>query len=643
MTKPAIRPYGSWKSPISADLVASQALGFTDVKIDNGHIYWIESRPSEKGRCVIVQRSPEGSVRDITPSPYNARTRMHEYGGGSFAVAERTVIFSHFSDQRLYRQDPGADPLPITPEASKRYADAVFDRRRGRIICACETHSANASEPVNTLAAVKLAGSAECETLVSGNDFYASPRLSPDGSRLAWLTWNHPNMPWDGTELWVAEVNEDGTLSRAEKVAGGVEESIFQPEWSPDGMLYFISDRSGWWNLYSLRNNRIQPVTQQEAEFGVPQWVFGMSTYAFESAGRIVCAYTRQGRWHLACLCPLTGNFETIETPFTELGFLRAASGSAVFIAGSHRDPLAVVRLDLVSRTCEVIRSSGKITIAPEYLSSPEAIEFPTSNDRKAYAFFYPPQNRDYVAPSQEKPPLLVMSHGGPTASASTTLNLRIQYWTSRGFAVLDVNYRGSAGYGRAYRRQLNGQWGVVDVDDCVNGARYLLRRGDVDSNRLAVRGSSAGGFTTLCALTFHNLFKAGASYYGISDLESLVTGTHKFELHYLDRLIGPYPECVDRYRDRSPITHVDRLSCPLIVFQGLDDPVVLPNQAEMIVTSLRGKGVPVAYLPFPGEQHGFRSAETIKRSLEAELYFYATIFDITLADPVAPVPIDNL
>ena len=642
MTEPKVAPCGSWKSPITSDLIVSETIGLGQVALDGEDVYWSEMRPAEAGRCVVVRRSPDGQTIDITPPSFNARTRVHEYGGGAFVVADGTVYFSNFTDQRFYRQDPGCKPRPITPDVDLRYADGVIDRRRGRMICVREDHTDAGREAVNTLASLDLEGGDGSQVLISGNDFYSSPRLSPDGSRLAWLTWNHPNMPWDGTELWVGEIREDGSLDRSERVAGGVDESVFQPEWSPDGTLYFVSDRIGWWNLYCWRNRRVEPLCNMEAEFGMPQWGFGMSTYAFESANRIICAYTQQGIWHLASLDTATGELEVIETPYTAIKYLRAAPGRAVFLAGAPTELTSVVQLDFTTHKMKVLRRSSEVTIAPEYLSMPRAIEFPTQQGLTAHAFFYAPKNRDYGAPPGERPPLLVISHGGPTAATSSTLDLTIQYWTSRGIAVLDVNYGGSTGYGRAYRQRLRNKWGVMDVDDCVNGAGYLVGRGEVDSDRLAIRGGSAGGYTTLCALTFRKIFKAGASYYGIGDLEALAKETHKFESRYLDRLIGPYPERRNLYRERSPINFVEHLSCPVIFFQGLEDKVVLPNQAEMMVEALGAKGLPVAYVPFEGEQHGFRRAETIKRALDAELYFYAKIFGFELADPVEPVPIQN-
>jgi dipeptidyl aminopeptidase/acylaminoacyl peptidase len=626
MIGPQAVPFGAWKSPITSDLIVSETIGLGQIALDGEEIYWIEMRPTEGGRYALVRRSPDGSLTDVVSSAYNARTRVHEYGGGAVAVADGRVYFSNFTDQRLYLQAPGSEAVPLTLEADLRYADGVVDHLRGRMICVCEDHTQSGNEAVTTLVSLKLDGSAESKTVATGNDFYASPRLDADGSRLAWLTWNHPNMPWDGTELWVAELDADGSPGHAERVAGGLNESIFQPEWSADGALYFVSDQTGWWNLYRWRNGRVEPIIRMEAEFGRPQWIFGISTFAFESPGRIICTYTRQGMWYLASLDTRTNKLEVIETPYTTISSVRAGPGRAVFLAASPTEPSSVVQLNLATGEFEVLRRSSEVTIDPAYLSLPEAIEFPTEQGHTAHAFFYAPKNGDYVGPPDERPPLLVKSHGGPTSVADNALNPGIQYWTSRGIAVLDVNYGGSTGYGRAYRQRLDGQWGIVDVDDCANG-----------------RGGSAGGYTTLCALTFRDLFKAGASYFGVSDLEALAKETHKFESRYLDRLIGPYPERRDLYLERSPLHFSDRLSCPLIFLQGLEDKVVLPNQAELMVEALRAKGLPVAYVPFEGEQHGFRRAENLKRALDVELYFYAQVFSFELAEPVEPVLIENL
>ena len=643
MTEPQVAPYGSWKSPITSDLIVSETIGIGDLCIDGEDIYWVEMRPAEGGRSVLVQRSPDGSTIDLTLPAFNCRTRVHEYGGIAYTVFGGSVYFSNFKDQRLYVQHPGSEPRPMTPEANLRYADGIIDHKRRRLVCVCEDHTRDGQEPQNTLVRLDLDQSSGAEVLVSGSDFYASPRLSPGGDHLAWLAWDHPNMPWDGTELWLARIQADGSLDGATQLAGGPDESIFQPQWSPDGTLYFISDRTGWWNLYRFRNGQVEPVLEMRAEFGLPQWLFGMSTYAFESASHIVCTYAGQGEGALAILDADTGALEVVETPYTTFGCVRAAPGRIVFLGGSPSEPTAVLLMHLDTRKVEVLRSSSQVSIDPGYLSQPQAIEFPTEKGLKANGFFYPPENADYVAPAGQRPPLLVMSHGGPTAATSSAFNAMIQFWTSRGIAVLDVNYGGSTGYGRAYRERLNGQWGIVDVDDCVNGTRHLVERGEVDGDRLAIRGGSAGGYTTLCALTFRDLFKAGASYYGVSDLEALARETHKFESRYLDRLIAPYPERADVYQERSPIHFIDRLSCPIIFLQGLEDKIVPPNQAEMMVEALRKKGVPVAYVPFEGEQHGFRSADSIKRALDGELYFYARVFGFELADPVEPVSIDNL
>ena len=647
MTTQHVAPYGAWKSPITSDLITSQSIHLRGGRFDGDDVYWLEGRPAEAGRNVIVRRTPDGTTHDVNPPPFNARTRVHEYGGGAVLVDHGVVMFSNFADQRLYRTAPGGVPEAITPEAPLRYADCVVDRAGNRLICVREDHSETAlaehGEAVNTIAAIALDGSQEQHVLVSGNDFYATPRLSPDGHTLVWLTWRHPNMPWDGTELWSADVQPDGTLANAILVAGGETESIFQPSWSPDGRLYFVSDRSGWWNLYRLDNGNIERLVAMDAEFGAPQWVFGISTYAFESAECIICTYTKDGIDYLASLDTTTKTLTTLDTPYTSIGGIQAAPGKVLFGGASPTQSAVLVYLDLATGEQTILKRANAIEIDPGYLSTPQPIEFPTTGGLTAYGIFYPPHNQDYTALEGEKPPLLVLSHGGPTGATSSALKLGVQYGTSRGFAVLDVNYGGSAGYGRAYRERLNGQWGIVDVDDCANGARYLAEQGLVDPARLAIRGGSAGGYTTLCALTFKDVFHAGASHFGVSDLEGLATDTHKFESRYLDGLIGPYPERRDLYVARSPIHHVAQLNCPVIFFQGLEDKVVPPPQAETMVEALRAKGIPVAYLPFEGEQHGFRRAENIKRALDAELYFYGRIFGFELADPVEPVEIENL
>ena len=638
-------PYGSWKSPITADLIVAGAVRLGQIELDGDDVYWVEGRPLDGARNVIVRRTADGETSDVTPPPFSVRTRAHEYGGASFAVADGVLFFSNFADQRVYRQEPGSQPLPLTPATDLRYADGVVDPSRGRMVSVREDHTAAGQEAVNTLVSLDLEEGGAGDVLASGNDFYSSPALSRDGARLAWLTWNHPNMPWDGTELWVADLRGDGSVAIQRRVAGGAGQSVFQPEWSPDGTLYFVSDRSGWWNLYRLLGDEAEHLTPMEAEFGAPQWAFGTRTYAFESERRIICQYSQRGMWYFASLDTGTLELLPIDTPYTEMsrGDIKASPGRVVFGAGSASEPSAIVLLDPDTGQTETLRRETEVAVDPGYLSTPEAFELPTDGGLTAHAFYYPARNMHYDGPEFEKPPLLVVSHGGPTGAAVTSLNMSYQFWTSRGIAVLDVNYGGSTGFGTEYRRRLNGRWGIVDVADCVNAAQFLVRRGDVDGDRLIIRGSSAGGFTTLAALTFRDVFKVGASYYGVSDLEALALETHKFESRYLDSMIGPYPERRNLYLERSPIHHTDLLSCPIILFQGLDDKIVLPNQAELMAKALMKKGLPVAYVPFEGEQHGFRKAENIKRALGAELYFYSRILGFELADPVEPVEIDNI
>jgi dipeptidyl aminopeptidase/acylaminoacyl peptidase len=636
-------PCGFWKSPITTNVVASTSTQLTEVEIDDNTVYWRESRPEEDGRYTIIQLTPDGNRREITPKPWNARTRTHEYGGGNYLAHKGTIFFSNFADQQIYRKEPqSSEPHPVTRLNGMRYADGSFDKNRNRIVYVREDHAHSENSPTNTLTVLEPGEEKQGErVLVSGNDFYSSPRISPNGDRIAWLTWNHPNMPWNGTELWVGELDTEGSLSNQIRVAGGISESITQPTWSPDGILHFISDRSGWWNLYRCQNGKVEPLSQLTAEFARPSWVFGTSSYAFESSDRIFCTYALKGTWHFAELS--SGKLDTINTPYTEFDYVKAVRGRVLFIAGSPTEYSTIVEFNPETRMFKNIRQGSIPNIDSGYFSVPEPIEFPTTHGLTSHAFFYPPRNSNFSIPQGELPPLIVISHGGPTSAARTNLNLTIQFWTSRGLAVLDVNYGGSTGYGRAYRERLYGQWGVVDVDDCVNGALFLAGQARVDRGRLAIRGGSAGGYTTLCALTFRNVFKAGASYYGVSDLELLDKHTHKFESQYNRKLIGPYPERQDLYHDRSPLHFTHQLSCHIILFQGLEDKVVPPEQAELMVTALRARKVPYAYIQFEGEQHGFRRKETIKRALEAELYFYSKIFHFNPADTIEPFTIENL
>ncbi len=624
--KVKLLPYGSWKSPITSDLIVAKSIGLSEIRFDGGDVYWLESRPEEGGRNVVVRGA---SGEDFNPQPFNARTRCHEYGGGAWSVADGTLYFSNYADQRLYRVERyGTTPLPLTPEGAWRFADGIIDSRRRCWIGVREDHTVSGQEQANTIVSIDFSGSLDSgRVLASGHDFYSSPRLSPDGKWLAYLAWDHPRMPWVGTTLYVIAL--DGA-SDPIVIAGGERESVFQPEWSPDGeALFFVSDRSGWWNLYrrELGSPELEPLAVMDAEFGHPQWVFGLSTYACAGPGRLVCSYVSKGLGRLAVIDVSSKTFTPIDLPYTDFSSVRADGDHVVFRAGSATTPASFVLFDLRDGKTETLKTSATIAADPDlakYFTRVEAVEFPTDGNRTAFGLYYPAFNPDCAAPEGDKPPLLVKCHGGPTSAASSTLNLGIQYWTSRGISVLDVNYGGSSGFGREYRERLDSNWGVVDVNDCVNGARFLAEQGLVDGKRSVITGGSAGGYTTLAALTFRDYFAGGGSHYGVSDLAALVRDTHKFESRYLDGLIGSYPAREDVYRERSPIFHAERLSAPVIFFQGDEDMVVPPNQAELMIDALRKKGTPVGYLLFAGEQHGFRKAENIKRALDAELYFYA-------------------
>ncbi len=641
-TEPAVAPFGSWKSPISADMLVQKSVRFGDLALDGDTIYWSEGRPEEQGRSVIVRRNAVGQAEDALPAPWSARTTVNEYGGGAMMAAGGTVYFCNYADQRLWRMRPGQSPTPLTAEGKLRFADCVLDPHRNRLVGVCEDHTASESEPPNRVVAIDLA-TGNVTTLVEGADFYSTPRVSPTGDHLAWVSWNHPNMPWDDSEVYVAPIAADGALGQSRRVAGGQDESIFQPAWSPNGTLYFVSDRSNWWNLYAERDGRVTSVLPMEAEFGTPQWVFGLDTYGFLADGRIVARFTSGGEWRIAVIDPVSGQHRILDLPYTVLGPLVVGADRIYAFAASPTEPDSLLEVDPATGATVVLRKSSPLAADPGFTSIPQAIEFPTTGGKTAHALYYPPTNCDFSAPTGELPPLLVMIHGGPTSCTSATFRLPIQYWTSRGFAVCDVNYGGSSGYGRAYRNRLRDNWGVVDVDDAANAALYLANEGKVDRARLLIRGGSAGGYTTLAALTFGNVFRTGASLFGISDLALMAQDTHKFESRYLDSLVGPYPQAKDIYRERSPMNHLDKFTEPVILLQGLEDKVVPPNQAELIIESLKQRGIPVAYVPFAGEQHGFRRAENIIRAQEAELYFYSQILGFPLADPIESVEIFNL
>jgi dipeptidyl aminopeptidase/acylaminoacyl peptidase len=634
-------PYGSWKSPISIAMAVAGSVSLREPRLDGDDVYWTEGRPQELGRQVIVRWNEREGAVDVTPPPFNARTMAHEYGGGWYAVHEGTVFFSNLDDGRIYRQRRGEQPVPLTAEGPYRYGDLVFDSARQRLLCVREDRSAE-PEPQDSLVAIDV-DTGETTVLAEGYDFYSTPRPSPDGRMLAWLAWRHPNMPWDATELWVADISADGRPTGDRMVAGGGEESVVQPEWAPDGSLVFVSDRTGWWNLYRWRNgDDIVALMPAEAEFAGPQWVFGMRWFGVAPDGTIVAVAHEENGAQL-WMIPARGEPERIAVPDRAVDSVVVGDKHVAYLATGPSQPRSLVLLDLANGERRVLRSAFELEVDPAFLSSPEAITFPTTGGEVAHAHYYPPTNPDFEGPTDERPPLIVMSHGGPTSNAGSGLDLGKQVFTSRGFGVVDVDYRGSSGYGREYMRKLDGQWGIADVDDCIAAARFLAARGDVDEARMAIRGGSAGGYTTLCALTFHDVFAAGASHFGVGDLEALARDTHKFESRYLDRLVAPYPEAADVYRERSPIHFTERISRPLIVLQGSEDKVVHPSHAESIVAALRERQIPHAYLLFEGEGHGFRQAANIRRALEAELSFYAQVFGFALDDHVDPVKVDFL
>lgn len=634
-------PYGSWKSPITSDLIVQGTIRMVSVSLTEQDLYWVEGRPSEAGRNTIMQQSQDGQTVERTPAPFNVRSRVHEYGGAPFLIHGSDLYFSNFQDNLLYRSKENQDIVPITSNSNHRYADGAIDPLRERIYWVREDHTKSDIHAETSITAMNLDGSQEC-VLISGNDFYSNPRISPDGKQLAYLTWNHPNMPWDETELWVCDLDDDGSVSNASQVAGSGE-SVIQPVWAPNNVLYFISDRSNWWNLMRAEGNTIKAVCPMDAEFGSPSWVFGISDYDFMNETTIVTSYSRRGTQHLAILDVNSGKLSPAATGFTSYSSVHSNGSDIAFIAGSPTAFPRVIRMNTSGNHMETIQASSEMSLDEKYLSLPESIEFPTEGDTTAHAIYYRPKNPDYAATEDENPPLLVHVHGGPTSASSTTLNLSTQYWTSRGFAVIDVNYGGSTGYGREYRERLKGNWGIVDVQDSANAVRYLIKKDEVDGKRVAIAGGSAGGYTTLASLVFTDVYSAGASHYGLSELEIFAQETHKFESRYMDGLLGPYPEAKEVYFNRSPINFTNQLSCPVIFFQGLDDKIVPPNQAELMVDALMNNGLPVAYIAFEGEGHGFRMSQNIKRALDGEFYFYSKVFNFVPADDIEPVHIKNV
>lgn len=634
------QPFGTWASPISAEMVAQSSVSFASLAVDGEQVYWLESRPSEAGRSVIVLHGTPN--KDVTPEGFNVRTQVHEYGGGAFHVRGGTVYFANFSDQGLYRQVNAGPPERITRSDGLRFADCT-SAAGPRLYCVREDHRGDGM-PINALVRIDLdAGPSDGELLWSGSDFVAYPSLDASGTQLAWIAWDFPNMPWDQVALMIAELAADGSLRHVQRVNAGIDESVLQPRWAADGALYFISDRGGWWNLHRFVAGRVSAVLSMPAEFGGPLWSLGQSYFALLSDREAVVRYSSSEGQQLAKLDLESGALGRFELPFSTFASVQARGRSAFFAATRIDAPSELVELDVDSGEFRTLASTGQRPFPEGYVSRPDALEFPTENGLMAFAYYYPPSHPDAHGPPDSRPPLIVEVHGGPTAATVPAYSIARHFWTSRGFAVLDVNYGGSTGYGREFRQRLEGQWGIVDLRDTINAARYAVTQGLADPERLIIHGGSAGGFVVLGALAFDTTFSAGANYFGVSDLEALAVETHKFESRYLDRLVGPYPEAKDLYVQRSPIHHLDGFTRPLITLQGLDDRVVPPNQSTLIYESLRAKGVPVAMLTFEGEGHGFRKAESQIRALAAELYFYGRVLGFEPAGDLQAVPIANL
>jgi len=663
-----VKPYGSWKSRISSDDIVRQSKRLSEVIVqEDGTVYWLEGRANSAGRNILVKtlnpldvstvNSQEKLTSDVTKSPYNVRTMVHEYGGGAYVVGEGICFFSHLLDHCIYgilteydSKDGAPEPLRVTdplPEGQKqrRFADLVIDQDRGRLICICEEHDLQAGGlPTNSLVAVSIE-TGEVTTLHTGNDFYSSPRISPNGQKLAYLSWDLPKMPWEGTRLWVTSFGESGGLKLRSYVAGGEAASIVEPQWSPDGYLYFCNDKSGWWNLYryDCASGDVMNACEMEAEFSRPHWTFGNRHYGFGMDGQVVAAYRQSGSWSIGILDQHRKVMEKIETPYTSISWVSVKGNYVAFLGASPHEPQTVVRMSLESKLTTVIQKSSEEALPPEFISVPRLLTYPLNDGHHGYAWYYPPMNPEMEPMEGQLPPMIVEMHGGPTACSEATLNMKTQFWTSRGFAFLDVNYRGSTGFGRWYWYQLKERWGQVDIEDATLATLHAVSLGLADMKKLIIHGGSAGGYTTLAALAFKDVFSAGASHYGVSDLEMLARDTHKFESGYLEWLIGPYPKEEALYKERSPINYVDQLSCPIIFFHGLEDKVVPINQAEMMVEALEKKGIPVSFVPFEGEGHGFRYPSNIKKSLDMELYFYSQVFGFDLPDKVETVPIVNL
>lgn len=660
-----IKAYGSWKSSLSAEMLADKGVRFGHMCVDGDDVYWLESRAKDQGRTVLVKHSSDGTIGDLLPDDVSVRSKVHEYGSGDFIVDQQIVYFTNAKDQCVYRFDGKLSRLTKPNlQSEHRYADFAIAPNKQYLVCVRETHHKNSV--INDLVSISLDDneSGKVKVLHAGFDFYSFPRLSKLGHRICWTCWNQPDMPWDAAELWTADLHEDGSLDAAHKIVGGNDlsarqdantqgpiiaepqnqQSIYQPLWSDDGVLHYINDVSGWSNIYSCRDGILNALTPIDREFGVPQWVLASSTYALCSDNQIYALYLQDGQQQLCHIDAESGHIEPIALPFRNFGdHLLYANNVLYFRAAGPAVEEAIYRFDLATNQFEQISESKTFPLSVEEISVSKTIQFESKNNRPCHAFYYSPKNSQYTAPLNTLPPLIVMSHGGPTAMTNNSLNTAIQFWTHRGFAVVDVNYGGSTGFGKKYRNSLRGNWGVVDVEDCIAAANYLVSKQLVDEKALLIRGGSAGGYTTLCALTFHNVFAAGMSRYGVADLESLASDSHKFEARYLDSVVGPYPQEKALYQARSPIHSTNQLSCPILLLQGADDKVVPPNQAEMMVEALENKKIPYAYKLYQGEGHGFRNADTIVDALNSELSFYQQVLQLDSDEAISKLEIQFL
>ena len=639
-----VAAFGSWASPFPIERLTDRVVFLSELRAQGGVRWWLEGRPDEGGRQALVRRNRDGSIVRLTPEGFNSRSRVHEYGGAATLISGDLVVVSDFATGRLHRVIGPGELAPLTPQRAWRYADAIHDPARNRLIAIREDHEpevvAGHGESVNDLVAIDLA-SGDVRSLRGGADFYAAPRLSPDGSSLAWTEWRHPNLPWDGTELRVAPIEPTGDLGESTLIAGSPHDWVSQPRWSPGGVLHFVAEPGDWMNLFRVVDGRVEPICPMDAELASPEWQFGNATYGFLGGGEILAVARSGGRDRLLRIDP-DGSSHRIDLPYTEIGALAIDGDRAILRAASPTEPAAIVEVTLDGRI-DVLRRATPFVPDPADVSVARQVEFPTVGDRAAFGNFYAPTNRQFEGPPGELPPLIVTSHGGPTSGAFSGFATGLQLFTSRGYAVLDVDYGGSTGFGKAYRKRLEGQWGIVDVDDCVAGADWLAEQGLVDGRRLAIRGGSASGFTTLAALAFRKTFRAGTTYFGIGDLRAFAKDTHKFESRYVESLVGPWPDTKQRYLDRSPSLHAEQITVPVLVQQGAEDRIVPPSEAERIVDALFERRVPHAYLLFPGEDHGFRSKDAIIASFAAELSFYAQVFGFEPADDIAPLEIQFL